>query len=75
MRKYVDNSKADKARRKTLVSVGVTTKAKAKELLKKHSTFHIYGVYLDGTTEIGVKEWQGSNADKYYEIMRNRVLA
>ena len=55
MRKYVDNSKADKARRRGLVVVGkVASKRIAKAICKKHYGLEIYGTYLDGVTEIGV---------------------
>ena len=73
MVKYVDHSKADKARRKKLVSLGITTKAKAKELLKVYSMLQVYGVYLDGTTEIGVSVNSVFAKPKGIEILKAMI--
>ena len=74
MTHYVDNSKADKARRKKLVSIGITTKTKAKALLKEYSVLNVYGMYLDGAMEIGLLStsvW--ATNPKAIEIFKRKV--
>lgn len=76
MVKYVDSSKADKARRKRMVAIGILPKAKAKEFLKVNKLFGvgIYGIYLDGVTEIGLldvdKRW---NPQRIIDFMKAKV--
>lgn len=56
MVKYVEHDKASKARRKDMVVIGTTTKAKAKEIVKQYPyRLAIYGTYLDGRVDVGLK--------------------
>lgn len=52
MAKYIDKTKADKARRKKMTYICTVDKAKAKEMVNK-PFLYVYGRYLDGVTEIG----------------------
>lgn len=69
MTRYVDNSKADKARRKGLVVIGTTSKRKAKAFVKANVGYEIYGIYADGVTEIGISR---ECSDRVKEMRRWR---
>ena len=75
MRKYIENDKASKARRKGKVVVGTTTKAKAKELVGRYSRLSIYGTYLDGMVDVGYKLGFSSMDDKWINFYKGKVVA
>lgn len=76
MFKYVDHSKADKARRKKLITIGCLPRQKAKVFLRNNRRAAVYGRYPDGMVELGIPAPVYNNdklAEKLVEIYRKRV--
>ena len=76
MVKYVEHDKASKARRKDMVVIGTTTKEKAKAIVKKYPyRLAIYGTYLDGRVDVGLKvpEYALYSMDRIIDIFKTRV--
>ena len=74
MRKYVDHSKADKARRKGLIVIGTMPKAKAKAFVKRENRVEIYGEYPGNICDIGFRPMTNSlYNDRLMELIKERI--
>ena len=76
MTKYIEHDKASKARRKYMVVIGTTTKAKAKEIVRQYPyRLAIYGTYLDGRVDVGLKvpKYALYNMERIIDIFKAKV--